>query len=123
MLLKKGHYLIPRQDGCTLAGSTVEDAGFDKSTTQGALDKLKKAAIGIVPQLSDCEIVNHWAGLRPRSENERPLIGNYPGIDGLYFNTGHYRNGLLLAPASARLMTDIILDRSPIIDPNPFTME
>ncbi|MDA1106962.1 MAG: glycine oxidase ThiO [Proteobacteria bacterium] len=123
IIVQGEHYLIPRRDGVVLTGSTVEHAGFDKSTTPGGLSELKTAAIIMVPALAYCQVEQHWAGLRPGSPQGVPYIGAHPGIKGLYVNTGHFRNGLVLAPASARLMADIVLDRTPVIDPAPYALQ
>ncbi|MDO9371049.1 MAG: glycine oxidase ThiO [Gammaproteobacteria bacterium] len=123
IIVHKEHYLIPRRDGVVLTGSTVEHAGFDKSTTPSGLNELKSAAISMVPALAYCQVEQHWAGLRPGSPQGVPYIGAHPGIKGLYVNTGHYRNGLVLAPASARLMADIVLGRATVIDPTPYALQ
>ncbi len=123
IILKNELYLIPRTDGLVLSGSTVENAGFNKNITEDGLKALKKFAIELVPELSNCKTIRHWSGLRPFSESGLPLIGKIPNIQNLYVNTGHYRNGILLAPASARLLADIILNRLPIIDPAPYSIE
>ena len=105
------HYLIPRKDGHLLVGSTLENVGYDKSTTHEAKLELKNAAERILPELSETPIVKHWSGLRPACGRGAPLISKIASVDGLYINSGHFRNGLLLAPASARMLTDIITGR------------
>lgn len=114
------HYLIPRRDGHVLVGSTVEHAGFDKSTTASARERLEGIAARLLPALKDYPVVHHWAGLRPGSCSGVPVIGPHPAYEGLYINTGHFRNGLSLAPGSARLMADLILHRPPSLDPTPY---
>lgn len=116
-------YLIPRRDGRVLVGSTVEEVGFDKSTTDAALRDLRCAALVIMPALADYEIEHHWSGLRPGSLDGVPFIGPHPRVEGLYVNAGHFRNGLGLGPASARLLTDIMLGARPIIDPMPYALD
>jgi glycine oxidase len=111
MVLANDRYVIPRRDGCVLVGSTVEHVGFNKSTTTMALQDLKYAAFELIPRLADYTVQKHWAGLRPGSPNEVPYIGKHPSIEGLYVNTGHFRNGIVLGLASACLVTDIILER------------
>ncbi len=113
-------YLVPRRDGTLLVGSTVEQAGFDKSITGAARAALAAAACTLVPALAASPIVDHWAGLRPGSGSGLPIIAAHPEIRGLYLNTGHYRNGLVLAPGAARLLADLILDRTPVVAPGPF---
>ncbi|BAN46673.1 glycine oxidase ThiO [Metapseudomonas resinovorans] len=123
MVLAKGRYAIPRRDGHILVGSTLEHAGFDKTPTTDALESLKASAFELLPQLADAELVGHWAGLRPGSPEGIPFIGPVPGAEGLWLNCGHYRNGLVLAPASCRLLADLMLGREPIIDPAPYAPE
>lgn len=118
--LRQDRYLIPRRDGRILAGSTLEHADFDTSTTGDALRELRGFATDLVPALADVPVEHHWAGLRPGNERVVPFIAAHPEVDGLYVNTGHYRNGLILAPASARLMADLVLDREPVVDPEPY---
>lgn len=122
IVIEDGYYLIPRRDGHVLAGSTLEHAGFDKSTTAEARAALAGFAERLAPGLAGIEIVRHWAGLRPGSPSGIPYIGVVPGVDGLYINAGHFRNGVLLAPASARLLSDILLRESRIIDPSPYAV-
>jgi len=120
MVLAKGRYAIPRRDGHILIGSTLEHAGFDKTTTEEALASLKASAVELLPALANAEVVGHWAGLRPGSPEGIPYIGPVPGYEGLWLNCGHYRNGLVLAPASCQLLADLMLGREPIVDPAPY---
>lgn len=120
ILATRQHYIIPRRDGRVLVGSTLEDVGFDKSVTQDARDRLLAFATGLVPALQDCSIEQHWAGLRPGSPEGIPYIGAHPRIAGLYISTGHHRNGIVTAPASARLLADILLNRQLIVNPSPY---
>ena len=120
IVLKAGRYLIPRKDGHILVGSTIEYSEFDKSTTDEALQSLKSSAIDMLPELKKYEPVQQWAGLRPSAPGGIPFIGNVPGYDNLYVNAGHFRNGLVLAPASARLLADILLGNTPVVDPAPY---
>lgn len=120
IVLDRGHYLIPRRDGLILAGSTLEETGFDKSTTAAARSELARLAETLLPPLVGRPIVKHWAGLRPGTPDGIPRIGPVPGVEGLYVNAGHYRNGVLLAPASATLLSEILLDQSRTVDPSPY---
>ena len=120
MILAKGRYAIPRRDGHILVGSTLEYEGFDKTTTDSALESLKASAVELIPALADAEVVGHWAGLRPGSPEGIPYIGPVPGFDGLWLNCGHFRNGLVLAPASCQLLADLLSGREPIIDAAPY---
>lgn len=120
MVLAKRRYAIPRRDGHILVGSTLEDVGFDKTPTGEALESLKATAIDLLPGLADAEVVKHWAGLRPASPEGIPYIGPVAGHNGLWLNCGHFRNGLVLAPASCQLLADLMLDRAPCVDPEPY---
>ncbi|HSP57354.1 MAG TPA: glycine oxidase ThiO [Halomonas sp.] len=120
VVLMDGRYVIPRADGRVLAGSTLEETGFDKSLSHEARESLWESAAKIIPMLAECDVEHHWAGLRPGSPDGVPFIGRVPGVDNLYVNAGHYRNGLVLAPASTRLLVDQLLGREPIVDPAPY---
>jgi glycine oxidase len=123
IVLHQDRYVIPRRDGRVLVGSTVEYRGFDKTTTEDAKRTLKHYALDHFPMLAEAEIEHHWAGLRPGSPHGIPYIGPVPGINGLYLNAGHFRNGVVLGPASARLMSDIVLGRTPILSPTPYALD
>lgn len=123
MVLAKGRYAIPRRDGHILVGSTLEHAGFDKTPSGEALNSLRASAQELIPALADLEPEKHWAGLRPGSPQGIPFIGEVPGHPGLWLNTGHYRNGLVLAPASCQLLADLLQKRPPIIDAAPYAAQ
>ncbi|GMQ96707.1 MAG: glycine oxidase ThiO [Gammaproteobacteria bacterium] len=120
MVLDCGYYLIPRRDGLVLVGSTVERTGFECEVTAQAREHLFRRAAEIAPGLESAEIIMQWAGLRPGSPDGVPYVGAHPEVAGLFMNTGHFRNGFVLAPASARLVTDLIVGRPPIINPEPY---
>lgn len=101
-------YLIPRRDGHILAGSTVEDVGFDKSTTREAYAELAAKAHALLPQLKDAPVLRHWSGLRPGSPDNLPTIARHPQFDNLYLNAGHFRYGVTMAPASAERLCQLI---------------
>ena len=122
IILENNHYIIPRRDGQLLVGSTLEDVGFDKSTTEEAKQLLQQVAIELAPPLAQYKIKHHWAGLRPGSPGGIPIISAHPDIKGLFINTGHFRNGVVLGPASARLLTDLITSKRTILDPKPYTI-
>lgn len=122
IVMHQGHYVIPRRDGHTLVGSTIEHVGFEKETTQQAREELHKSALNIIPALANYPIKMHWAGLRPGSPDGIPFIGQHPTTQGLYINAGHYRNGVILGPASAHLLADIALKRTPIVNPEPYAL-
>ena len=120
MVLKDGRYVIPRRDGHVLVGSTVEDVGFDSGTTREARDALVFAAEDMLPGINKFPLQGHWAGLRPATPRGFPCIGAWPETEGLFLNTGHNRNGIVLAPGSARLLLDSILQREPTLPGNVF---
>ena len=95
-------YLIPRLDGHILAGSTIEDVGFDTAPTPSAADKIHQMAVSTWPRLQSAPIIQHWAGLRPGHGSDEPAVGHrHADWPGLWVNTGHFRNGLGMAPACA----------------------
>lgn len=112
VLLENGRYAIPRADGRVLVGSTLEPEGYDKATDAATAGALHRSAAAMCPALGDLAVEGHWAGLRPATADEQPLIGGVPGVDGLYLNTGQYRNGVLCAPSSAEILRDAVRDRS-----------
>lgn len=122
ILLHDHYYIIPRLDGHVLVGSTLEHVGFDKSTTQAARDELYQVALRMVPRLAQCELVGHWSGLRPGSPQAIPFISEHPTVSGLVVCSGHYRNGFVLGPASARLAVDLLLQRETQLDPGPYAL-
>ncbi len=123
LTLFRERYVIPRKDGRVLIGSTLENAGFDKRTTAEAKEELYRAAFELFPLLKRTPIEDHWAGLRPASPSGIPYIAPYPEIEGLFINAGHFRNGLVTGPASARLIADLVLDRDPILPPAPYRLD
>ena len=101
-------YLVPRRDGRIIAGSTLENAGFVKQVTPQGVRQILDAALDLAPALVDAKIVEEWSGLRPGTPDLLPIIGP-TDIPGLWLATGHYRNGILLAPATAKIMRDWIV--------------
>lgn len=120
IVYRRGHYLVPRRDGLILAGSTLEHAGFDKAVTESARHELLAFALDMVPALGTAALVRHWAGLRPGSPGNVPTISAHPALENLYLNSGHFRYGVTMAPASAELLADLMLGRKPHIDPAPY---
>ena len=120
ILYHNGIYLIPRQDGHVLVGSTLENAGFDKSTTTEALEHLHGEAAVMLPILSGMKPVRHWSGLRPGSPGNIPVIDRHPDFDNVFVNTGHFRYGVTMAPASAELLADLMENRTPALDAVPY---
>ncbi len=121
MLLQNGRYLIPRRDGRILCGSTLEYSGFDKSITAAAQHDLLAAARGMSPALRHVAPEAQWAGLRPGSPAGIPYIDFVPGTRVLV-NAGHFRNGLVLAPAAVELGVQLLLQEKPGIDPAPYAL-
>lgn len=116
ILLQDGVYLIPRVDGHILVGSTLEEVGFDKGVTEAAREMLLSKAVAMFPPLSQATLVRHWAGLRPGSPDNVPVIGRHPEIENLYLNAGHFRYGVTMAPASASLLANLIAGKAQPID-------
>jgi len=122
IILTRGRYLIPRLDGRIVVGSTLEHSAFDKSTSEAAREELLAFACDLIPALATVPVEAHWAGLRPGSPHGIPFIGAVPGYSNLYLNAGHFRNGLVLAPASVRLMRNLLLQEPTIVDAAPYSL-
>jgi glycine oxidase len=103
-------YLVPWQDGSLLVGATTEDVGFDESATVAGVRDLIAGAAGIVPAIHAARFEEVRVGLRPRSGDELPLIGASSTMRSVYYATGHYRNGVLMAPLTAALVADLVLE-------------
>ncbi len=112
-------YIVPRRDGRLLAGSTSERAGFAKQVTAGGMSTILKNAQEIAPSICALPIVDTWAGLRPRAPDNLPVLGPCDEIGGLFYATGHYRNGILLAPVTGELITEAVVAgvTSPLLGP------
>lgn len=102
-------YVIPRLDGRTLVGATMEKVGFQKSPTIAGAQRLLEAACRLIPKLHNSTIESHWAGLRPALPDGLPALGE-TAIENIYVASGHFRNGILLTPVTAKIMTDCILE-------------
>lgn len=113
-------YLVPRDDGRVLVGSTEEEVGFDKSNTDQGVSELIGLARLLVPALQAAEIERTWAGLRPGSFDGFPYLGAIPGFDNAFAAAGHFRSGLHLSTGTALVMTQLLLGESPEIDLTPF---
>jgi glycine oxidase len=113
-------YLIPRSDGRLLVGATVEEAGFDKRTVPATIKRLHQAALALVPKLADARILEDWAGLRPGTPDALPILGP-TATPGYYVATGHFRDGILLAPITAQVMADVITGTGCPYDLTPFS--
>lgn len=114
-----GGYLVPRADGRVLVGSTMERVGFDRTVTVAATAHLCGVVTRLAPALAQAPLGPQWAGLRPATPDGLPVIGPC-GPEGLYVLSGHFRNGVLLAPISARLMAEVLLGEAPSVDLSPY---
>ncbi len=108
IIYQDGFYMVQRRDGFLLAGSTLEDVGFDTAVTQTAKQEMQAKAEAILPALKGAVIHKHWSGLRPGAPENIPTIARHPTIENLYLNTGHFRYGVTMAPASARRLADLL---------------
>jgi glycine oxidase len=122
IVLQNGRYLIPRQDGHVLAGSTLEWSGFDNSTTDSARQELLAFAAGILPALNERVLAKHWSGLRPGSPENVPIIAPHPSYENVFINSGHFRYGVTMAPGSAMLLADLIEGRETTISAAPYAL-
>jgi glycine oxidase len=113
-------YLIPRSDGRILVGATVEEAGFDKRTDVTTIQRLHRAAVAMVPELRNAKILEDWAGLRPGTPDALPILGA-TATPGYYVATGHFRDGILLAPITAQVMANVIARTDCRYDLKPFS--
>jgi glycine oxidase len=110
VLYRDDVYLVPRLSGECLVGATVEDAGEDRTVTLAGVRWLVEAALATAPGLAGAPFLRAWAGLRPAPPDDRPVIGPWPGSPGLVVATGHYRSGILLAPGTARIVREWVLE-------------
>jgi glycine oxidase len=110
-------YLVPRRDGRLLAGSTSELAGFDCRVTDEGLRTISLNAQEIAPAFESLGAAESWAGLRPRAEDGLPVVGASADVANLFYATGYYRNGILLAPATGELVADLITGRATGFNP------
>ncbi len=122
IVLSKGRYVIPRQDGRVVLGSTLEFNDFDKSTSAEVLEELKQESYRIIPALRDYPVEKQWAGLRPGSIDGVPYIGEHPQLKNLYVNAGHFRNGVVIGLASCQLLVNQLLGQKSIVDPSPYCL-
>lgn len=113
-------YLIPRSDGRLLIGATQEEAGFDKHTVPATIQKLRQAALELVPKLADARILEAWAGLRPGTPDNLPILGGTT-TGGYFVATGHFRDGILLAPVTAKVMSELVCGGAPELELGAFS--
>ncbi len=115
-------YVIPRADGRILAGSTLEFAGFEKQVTAEGLHRILALAMEICPALASAPVQEMWAGLRPCTDDRLPILGAGP-LPGLFLATGHFRNGILLTPITAKLIAQMVLGEHTSVDLTPFRFD
>jgi glycine oxidase len=108
-------YLVPRSDGRLLIGATVEDIGFDKRVDPAVIQQMHQRAANLVPEIGEMRMHEAWAGLRPGTPDDLPILGA-TGIPGYFVATGHYRNGILLSAITSRIMTSLIRGQDPGFD-------
>jgi len=113
-------YLVPRSDGRVLIGATVEDAGFDKRVDPAVIQRMHQSAANLVPSLGEARILEAWAGLRPGTPDGLPILGA-TSLPRYFAATGHFRNGILLAPVTARVLAQVIAGTPTELDITAFS--
>ncbi|HZO80150.1 MAG TPA: glycine oxidase ThiO [Candidatus Binataceae bacterium] len=114
-------YLVPRRDGRLLAGSTMEEAGFNKTVTLAGLEKIVRGAAAMVPGLGGTAFREAWAGLRPATRDLWPVLGPSPSVPNVLWAAGHFRSGILLSALTGEIIADLVAGRRPAIDLAPFS--
>lgn len=122
ILVEEGRYVVQRRNGQILVGSTKVRGGFEIKVSEAAQTELMAAGAKLLPMLAGATPNRQWANLRPGTPDDVPFIGAHPDAPGLWVNAGHFRNGITLAPASARLLRDLIVGSTPIVDPAPYAL-
>ena len=112
-------YAVPRSDGEIVVGATQEEQGFDTRVTAGGIYELLRDVLSLLPGLSEIDLVETWAGLRPGAPDNAPVIGT--GDDGIVYATGHYRNGILTAPITAAAVSALVQGHEPPVNLHPFS--
>lgn len=116
-------YLVPRFSGCVITGSTTEHVGYDKRVTAGGIASIIDRAVAIAPGLAQQPLQDTWAGLRPKTKDDWPILGTHPHFQGLVFATGHYRNGILLAPITAQAIGDLVTRGESLVPLASFSLD
>lgn len=115
-------YVVPRASGFLIAGSTTEQVGFDRRVTAGGVASIIARAEEILPGFGDLALLETWAGVRPGSADEMPVLGEDPAVAGLIYATGHYRNGILLCPITAQLISELLTRGESSVNLTPFSV-
>jgi glycine oxidase len=110
VLWAPGCYVVPQRDGAVLVGATVEDVGFDERPTAGGVRALLNSATTWFPALENAVFTGARVGLRPGTDDELPIVGPSAALPGVFYATGHFRSGVLLAPLTASLIADLLMD-------------
>jgi glycine oxidase len=116
-------YLVPRRDGRLLAGSTMEEAGFDRSVTMAGMGRILAGANALLPNLSALPFREAWAGFRPATEDKMPVLGPSPAHPNVLYATGHFRSGILLSALTGEVIAALVKGRKPPLDLTPFLPE
>jgi glycine oxidase len=114
-------YVVPRRDGRLLAGSTMEEAGYNKSVTLAGLDKIAHGAAAIVPTLGAAAFREAWAGLRPATRDLMPVLGFSPSVSNVLWAAGHFRSGILLSAITGEIIADLVHGRRPAVELGAFS--
>jgi glycine oxidase len=114
-------YLVPRQGGIALAGSTLEMVGFRKEVTVAGLAQILDMTRALVPALDAAPVVETWSNFRPYTDDRMPVLGR-TAVEGLVLATGHHRYGILLAPITAQLVAELVTSGSTSVDLTPFSV-
>ncbi|MCA9264776.1 MAG: glycine oxidase ThiO [Planctomycetales bacterium] len=115
------NYILQRRDGQVIVGSTMEEVGYDERT-DASIEQLRAYAGKMIGQLAGAEMLHCWAGLRPHSNDGFPYVGSVPGFDNCFVAAGHHRAGITLAPGTARVLTQLILNEATDVDMLPFQL-
>ncbi|MGZ6195683.1 MAG: FAD-dependent oxidoreductase, partial [Candidatus Binataceae bacterium] len=114
-------YLVPRRDGRLLVGSTMEEAGYNKSVTLAGLEKIVRGAAAIVPTLGGAPFREAWAGLRPATRDLLPMLGFSPSVSNVLWAAGHFRSGILLSAITGEIIADLVKGRRPAVELGAFS--
>jgi glycine oxidase len=109
ILIGNGIYIAPKRDATVIVGATKEEVGFDNRVTVGGVHWLLESAVKLVPALEQCSVERMWAGLRPKTPDNAPVLGNVPGWDNVIMATGHNSVGILLSAITGRAITELVV--------------